>query len=104
WLLLLEGEIERAAAAYRDALELGRWLRNDSVVFLALTGTAVLDRLEGRFAAAVEAATEALGIYHASDSHVFRNRIDEHSEWQSAAATCCEVLGIIAANDNRPEE
>jgi tetratricopeptide (TPR) repeat protein len=104
WLLLLEGQTERAEAAYRDALELGRWLRNDSVVFLALTGTAALHRLEGRIAPASAAATEALGIYHASDSHVFRNRIDEDSEWRAAAATCCEVLGIIAANAGEAEE
>jgi hypothetical protein len=101
---LLQGQRERAQAAYRDALELGRWLRNESVVFLALTGTAALRRLEGQLASATASATEALGIYHASDSHVFRNRIDENSEWRAAAATCCEVLGIIAADDNKQGE
>jgi predicted ATPase/DNA-binding SARP family transcriptional activator/tetratricopeptide (TPR) repeat protein len=104
WLLLLEGETERAEAAFREALELGRWLRNESVVFLALAGSAAFHRLEGRIPAAAAAASEALGIYHASNTHVFRNRIDEESEWRAAAATCCEVLGMIAADDHDPEE
>jgi len=96
WLLLQVGEVERAEALYERAFELSRWLRNAPVVLLALTGSAVLHRLNGRSEEAAAAAQEALLIYSGAPRG-FRNRIDPESEIRTAASVCHGVLGAIAA-------
>ena len=48
WALLQDGDTARAELAYNRALDLARRLSNTPVAFLALTGRAVLHRLDGR--------------------------------------------------------
>ncbi len=97
WVLLHDGDIGRAEAMYARALEGSRRLRNAPVMFLALTGTAILDRLHGRNGAAAVAATEALELYLAGGPRRFRNRIDPQSDMLVGAAACCSVLSVLAA-------
>jgi ATP/maltotriose-dependent transcriptional regulator MalT len=99
WVLLQAGDIGRAEVMSRRALDQGRRLRNTQVLFLALTGTAVLHRHRGRNAEAATAATEAVGFYRSGWPRRFRNRIDPELEILTAAAACCAVLGIIAVQD-----
>ena len=104
WALLHEGETARAERAYQRALDGARRLRNAPVMFLALTGVAVLHRQRGDDAAAVVAESEALELHRAGDSRRFRNRIDPESELSVAAAACCVVLATIAAERDERDE
>ena len=97
WVLLHEGDVERAETMYERALEGARRLRNTPVMFLALTGMAVLHRLHGRTDAACAAGTEALELYLAGGPRRFRNRIDPKHDLLEGAAACCSVLGVLAA-------
>jgi predicted ATPase len=99
WVLLQDGNVVRAEIMNRRALEVGRRLRSPSVLFLALTGAALVHRHHGRNTDAVAAATEALEIYCTGWPRRFGNRIDPELEIRSAAAVCCAILGIIAADD-----
>jgi hypothetical protein len=72
-------------------------LRSVPVLFLALTGAALLHRHHHRNTEAVENATEALELYRVGWPRRFGNRIDPELETRSAAAVCCAVLGIIAS-------
>ena len=58
WALLHEGHIDRAETTYERALEEARLLNNTPVLFLALTGMAVLHRLHGRTARRPPPATK----------------------------------------------
>ena len=69
------------------------------MLFLALTGAALVHRHHGRNTDAVAAATEALEIYRTGWPRRFGNRIDPELETRSAAAVCCAILGIVAADD-----
>jgi tetratricopeptide (TPR) repeat protein len=104
WVLLHEGELARAEAVYGRALDGARRLRSTPVMFLALTGIAVLHRAHGRDAAAATAATEALELYGEGDPRRFRNRIDTDKELRVAAAACCAVLAAIAAEADELEQ
>ena len=104
WALLQDGATERAEITYERALELARRLNNAPVVFLSLTGLAMTHRLHGRTPDATRAATEALGHYHAGGSRHragglrrLSNRVDALSDVLTAAAACCALLGIVAA-------
>lgn len=97
WALLHEGDVVRAETMYERALEGARRLRNAPVMFLALTGMAVLHRLHGRNGVAAAAGTEALGLYLAGGPRRFRNRIDPQDDVLAGAAACCSVLGVLAA-------
>ncbi len=97
WVLLQDGNVARAEIMNGRALEVGRRLRSPSVLFLALTGAALLHRHHGRNRDATDAATEALAIYWTGWPRRFGNRIDPELEIRSAAAVCCAVLGIVAA-------
>jgi tetratricopeptide (TPR) repeat protein len=99
WVLLQDGNVARAEIMNRRALEVGRRLRSPSVLFLALTGAALVHRHHGRNTDAVAAATEALEIYCTGWPRRFGNRIDPELEIRSAAAVCCAILGIIGADD-----
>jgi tetratricopeptide (TPR) repeat protein len=92
WELLHVGDVARAESTYRRALDDARRLRNGPVMFLALTGMAVLHQHRGDVTAAEAAATEALELYRAGDPRRFKNRIDTESELRVAAATCQRVL------------
>src|SRR5699024_7243305 len=76
WFLLHRGEPGRPKLNSARALQGARRLRKAPVLFLALTGTAVIDRLRGDPAAAGAAALEALRLFVAGGPRRFRNRID----------------------------
>jgi predicted ATPase/DNA-binding SARP family transcriptional activator len=99
WVLLQDSDVARAEIVNRRAVDVGRRLRSVSVLFLALTGAALLHRHHGRNGDAVAAATEALELYRVGWPRRFGNRIDPELETRSAAAVCCAVLGIVAAEE-----
>ena len=103
WVLLQDGQTTRADAVYQQALASGRRVQHTTVVLLALTGVAALDRMNGRNRAAEAAAAEALEIYRAGGLGRFRNRIDTAADLQAAAAVCCVVLAATAAESSDPE-
>jgi predicted ATPase/DNA-binding SARP family transcriptional activator len=96
WQLLQSGDVARAEVMSARSLELGRRLRHLPVLYLALTGSAVLHRHHGRNGDAAAAATEALGLRHTGWPRRFGNRIDPSLEILTAAAACCVVLGVVA--------
>jgi tetratricopeptide (TPR) repeat protein len=104
WVLLLDGQLERAEEVYQRALDAGRRVRHNVVVFLALTGVAALHRINGRDDAAAQAALEALEHHRTGEPRRFRNRVDHDADMGIAAATCCTVLAAIAAERDQPEE
>jgi predicted ATPase len=103
WVLLHEGEFDRAIALYERALESARRLGNAPSTLLALTGAAILDRSHGRNDQAAAAASEALDLYRAGHARRFRNRVDAKRDLPIAAASCCVVLAAIAAERDEPE-
>ncbi len=103
WALLQDGNAARAEVAYNRALEVARRLSNTPVGFLALTGLAVLHRLNGRNDAAVAAATEGLDLYLAGGPRRMANRVDARADVLTGAAVCCAVLGALAADEGRGE-
>ncbi|MDQ1495866.1 MAG: hypothetical protein QOG69_2349, partial [Actinomycetota bacterium] len=103
WVLLEDGQFARAEAVYQQALASGRRVQHTMVVFLSLTGVAALDRINRRDDAAEAAAGEALEIYRAGGPRRFRNRVDTAADLQAAAALCCVVLGVIAAERDDAE-
>jgi len=98
WALLHEGNTARAEVVYRRALELARRLSNAPVVFLALTGLAVVHRLNRRDADARAAAVEALELYLVGGPRRLANRVDPAADVLAGAAACCTVLGCVAAD------
>jgi predicted ATPase/DNA-binding SARP family transcriptional activator len=98
WVLLHDGQLERAEAVYDRALESARRVRHTMVIFQAQAGMAALHRLHRRDDDAVDAATEALELYRAGGFRRFRNRIDPTADLRAAAALCCEVLAVVAAD------
>jgi tetratricopeptide (TPR) repeat protein len=104
WALLHEGDVARAEVVYARALDGARRLRNAPVMFLALTGIAVLHRLHDSDDAAAAAATEALEHYRAGDPRRFKNRIDTENELRVAAAACYLLLAAIAAERDEPDQ
>ena len=62
WVLLHDGQMDRAEAVYQRALDSARRVRHTMVIFQAQAGLAVLHRLHRRDDAAVEAASEALEL------------------------------------------
>ncbi len=103
WALLQEGDQTRAELAYNRALDVARRLSNTPVSFLALAGRAVLHRLDGRNATAVEAATEALELYLAGEPRRLANRVDPRADLLGGAAVCCTELGILAVQAGNAE-
>lgn len=103
WVLLHVGDVERAETMYERALEGARRLRNAPVMFLALTGMAVLHRIHGRNAAAAAAGEEALELFLAGGPRRFRNRIDPQNDLLAGAAACCSLLGVLAAEAGHGE-
>jgi predicted ATPase/DNA-binding SARP family transcriptional activator len=103
WALLQEGDIGRAELMYERALDLARRLSNAPVVFLALTGQAVILRMKGRDDEAIAAGTEALDLYVQGAPRRLANRVDPHKDSLAAAAVCCAVLGSIAADAGQGE-
>jgi tetratricopeptide (TPR) repeat protein len=101
WVLLHDGQLDRAEVVYAQALESARRVRHTMVLFQALTGTAVLQRLHGRDASA--AGTEALELYRAGGFRRFRNRVDPKTDLQATASVCCGLLAAIAAERHEPE-
>src|SRR3954452_357109 len=63
WALLHEGDIARAETTYQRALEGARRLRNAPMMFLALTGIAILHRLHQLDDAASSPPTQELELY-----------------------------------------
>jgi predicted ATPase len=102
WVLLQVGDIGRAEVMSGRALDQGRRLRNTQVLFLALTGMALLHRHRGDNGEAATAATEAVEYYRSGWPRRFRNRIDPELEILTAAAACCTVLGVIAVEEGDP--
>jgi tetratricopeptide (TPR) repeat protein len=97
WVLLQDGQVDRAESVYVRALDSARRVRHPTVLPLALAGTAALHRLRARDAAAEGAASEGLALYRDSGPRRFRNRIDLDADLAVAAAVCCDVLAAIAA-------
>jgi tetratricopeptide (TPR) repeat protein len=102
WALLHEGNVARAETTYQRALDGAYCLRNTPVMFLALAGLAVLQRLRRDDRAAAAAATQALELYAAGDPRRFRNRVDPQNELRVAAAACCVILAAVAAEGDEP--
>ncbi len=103
WVLLHDGQLARAEAAYQRALDSARRVRHAMVLFQAQAGLAALQRLRRRDEDAVGAAAEALELYRADGFGRFRNRIDPETDLQGLAAVCCEVLAAIAVEGGEPE-
>ena len=103
WVLLHDGQLERAEAVCRTALELARRVRHIMVIFQAQAGLAALHRLHHRDDDAVEAATEALEVYAAGGFRQFRNRIDRTTDLDASAAVCHLVLAVISAERDERE-
>jgi predicted ATPase/DNA-binding SARP family transcriptional activator len=103
WALLQDGDVARAELAYNRALDLGRRLNNTPVIFLALTGRAVVHRLDGRNDTAAEAAVEALERYLAGEPRRLANRVDPRADLLAGAAVCCTELGILAVETGNAE-
>ena len=80
WALLHDGDVVRAEATYHRALDLARRLGNGPVVFLALTGLAVVNRLDGRNRAAAADAVEALELHIAGGPRRLSNRVDPQAD------------------------
>jgi predicted ATPase/DNA-binding SARP family transcriptional activator len=104
WVLLHDGQLERAEATYQRALDSARRVRHTMVIFQAQAGIAALHRLHGRDAAASGAATESLELYRAGGFPRFRNRVDPTADLRAAAALCCEVLAVVAAERGQLEQ
>ena len=104
WALLHADDPSSADVAYQRALDLARPLDNRPVIFLALTGLAVVRRLDGRDRGAAEAAVEALDVHLAGSPRRLANRVDPRADVLTATAACCTVLGCIAADAGRAEQ
>ena len=74
------------------------------VLFLALTGLAVVHRLDGRDETPPTRRVEALELHLAGGPRRLANRVDPHADVVTAAAACCTVLGCIAADAGRGEQ
>ena len=98
WVLLQDGDARRAAVAYDRALDLARRLSNTPVIFLALAGRAVLQRMDGRHAKATDSAIQALDLYLAGEPRRLANRVDPRADVLAGAAVCCTELGVIAVD------
>lgn len=103
WVLLQDGQLARAEAAYRRAVESARRVQHTMVLFQALAGLGALHRLHGHDDDAAEAAIEALDLYDAGGFRRFRNRIDPTTDLQATAAVGLTVLAAIAAEGDEPE-
>jgi predicted ATPase len=103
WVLLHDGQLDRAEAVYRRTLESARRVRHTLVIFQAQAGLAALHRYHGRNDEAVAAASEALDLFREDDFRRFRNRIDPEADLQAGAALCSEVLAAIASERDEPE-
>lgn len=97
WSLLHLEDPERAQAAYERALEGARRLHNTPVLLQALAGMSLVHRLVGDDGSARDAATEALELHLAGGPRRFKNRIDMQTDVLTAAAACCSVLAVLAA-------
>ncbi|MGK2947396.1 MAG: BTAD domain-containing putative transcriptional regulator [Acidimicrobiales bacterium] len=104
WVLLQDGQMDRAEAVYSRALESARRVLHTMVLFQALAGLAALHRIRGRDDEAAAAATEALEHHRAGDFRRFRNRIDPTWDLQIAAAVARTVLAAICAERDEREE
>jgi predicted ATPase/DNA-binding SARP family transcriptional activator len=104
WALLHDGNTARAELMYERALDLARRLNHTPVVLLALTGLAVLHRLNGRDGDAAAAATEALDLYLAGGPRRLTNVVDPQANVLIAAAVCCAVLGGVAVERGKGEQ
>jgi predicted ATPase/DNA-binding SARP family transcriptional activator len=104
WVLLQNGDPARAEVKYNRALDLARRLSNKPVIFMALAGMAEIHRLHGRDVEAAAAATEALDVYLAGNPRRLSNRIDAQADVLAAAAVCCAVLGVLAAEAGDGEQ
>ena len=90
WVLLHDGDVGARRGRRTSARSTApAGCSNTPVMFLALTGMAVLHRLHGRNGAAAAAATEALDLYRAGGPRRFRNRVDPQRDLPVAAAACC---------------
>jgi len=103
WVLLHDGQLDRAEAVYRRALDSARRVRHTLVIFQAQAGLAAVHRSRGRDDEAVAAALEALALFREDDFRRFRNRIDPKADLQASAALCSEVLAAIASERDEPE-
>ena len=104
WALLHADDPSSAEVAYQRALDLARPLGNRPVIFLALTGLAVVRRLDGQDPDAADAAVEALEVHLAGSPRRLANRVDPRADVLTATAACCTVLGCIAADAGRAEQ
>ncbi|MGI9051697.1 MAG: BTAD domain-containing putative transcriptional regulator [Ilumatobacteraceae bacterium] len=104
WVLLHAGNTARAELMYRRALDLARRLNHAPVAFLALTGLAVLHRLNGRDGEAATAGTEALELFLVGSPRRLTNRVDPNADVLTAAAACCAVLGSVAGIKGNGEQ
>jgi tetratricopeptide (TPR) repeat protein len=104
WALLHDGQLERAEIVYERALDSARRVRHTMALFQAQAGMAALHRLHRRDDDPVDASTESLELYRADGFPRFRNRIDPTADLRAAAALSCEVLAVIAADREQPEQ
>ncbi len=97
WVMLNDGDVDGAEAAYRRALDAARPLGNTVVLSLAMAGLAAIEHLRGHDEDAASCATEALRLHEAIGPRRMANRTSGHAEQAVGAAASCTVLAAIAA-------
>ena len=102
WVHLQLGDHDQARQRYDEALHAARWLGHRPVLMVALAGSAVLLRDEGRSDEAGSAATEALEVHLAGIPVRFENRIEASAHLHPAIVSCCAVLADLAAGAGDP--
>ena len=103
WVHLHTGDTTAAGQAYQRALDIARPLHNRPGVFHALTGMAIVHRVDGRHDDARDAAAHTLELHLAGAPRRLTNRVDPHADVLTAAAAACSVLACVAADDGRDE-
>lgn len=98
WVLLLRGDVARAEAVYRRAVEVARPFGNTLVLSVAMAGLAGIERLQGRDEQAATCASEALRLHSSIGPRRMANRTSGHAEQAVGAAVSCTVLAAVAAD------
>ena len=93
-----------ADIAYQRALDLARPLGHRPAMFLALTGLAVVRRLQGHDRAATDAAIEALEVHVAGSPRRLANRVDPRADVLPQPPRAAPSSAAVAADRDQAEQ